>query len=69
MVFDLITEISAHERHHRPGMKIGTTQYLSQIPLCFGLIREGFWGEFLSPIGEVTAADHRVRPQVSQQVS
>ena len=68
MVFDLITEVSAHERHRRPGAKIGTTQHLPQIPLRFGLILEGCWSKFLSPVGEVAAADHRVRPQVSQQV-
>jgi hypothetical protein len=62
MVFNLITEVSTHERHHRPGAKVGTTQHLSQIPLRIGLTLEGLGGEFLGSVGEVAAADHRVGP-------
>ena len=39
-----------------------------QIRLRLGLTLQGIGGEFLGSVGEVAAADHRVHPQISQQV-
>ena len=59
--FDLVAEVSPHERHPRPGAKVAASQHLSRIPLRLGLTLQGFGNEFLGSVGEVAAADHRAR--------
>jgi len=68
VVFDLVAQVSAQERHHRSGVEVRRTQHLSQIPLGLRLTLQRGRREFLRAVREVPTADHHVRPDIAQQV-
>ena len=68
MVFDLVAQVSAHEPQRRAGVEVGTAQHLPQVPVSFRLAEHVRLGEFLGAVGEMAAEDHRIGPQVADDV-
>src|ERR1700739_3002682 len=67
-MFDLVAEVSAHERQHPPGPEVRATQHLPQIPLRFCLVLQDRRGELLRAVGEVPADDDDVGPPIAKPV-
>ena len=67
-MFDLVAEVSAHERQHPPGPEVRGTQHLPEIPFRLCLTVQHRLVELLCSVSEVTADNHDVRPRTAQPV-
>ena len=68
VVLDLVGQVAGHEPQHRSGVDVGTAQHLAQIPLTAALVGHIGCGELLGAVREVPAEDHRVGPEVADDI-
>ena len=67
-MLNLKRQVSGHEVQGGAAGDIGRTQHLAQVPLAAGLALDGRFREGLDALGKMSAHDHRVRPEIADQV-
>ena len=67
-MLNLKRQVPGHEVQGGAAGDIGRTQHLAQVPLATGLALDGGFREGLDAFGKVPAHDHRVRPEIADEV-
>src|SRR6516225_1076775 len=68
VMFDLVAEVSTHERQYPPSPEVCGPQHLPEIPLGLRLTLQHCRRELFRSVREVTAEDHYACPHVAQSV-
>ena len=68
MVFNLVTQVAAHDVEQPTARQVAGARQLAQIPVALGFIAAIFLAVNRYAFGEVTAKNNHVGPQIADQI-